>query len=108
MNDSTFLDILSVVTPILVTAVGWSVRLVINQIRALREDLKEYVRRETCAAHRGTLQDKMMQLWRHDEVFARRLESLERRMENISGAVRYGRRAEDVDPLPENDAGPLE
>ena len=74
MNDNTFLDILSVVTPILVTAVGWSVRLVINQIRALREDLKEYVRRETCKAHRS---------------------AFERELEDMRNLIKFGRRTGD-------------
>lgn len=72
MSDSTFMDVLSIVTPILVTAVGWSVRLVINQIRALREDLKEYVRRETCRAHRGSIEREIEEM-RHLLKFGRRV-----------------------------------
>lgn len=72
MTDGTFMDVLSIVTPILVTAVGWSVRLVINQIRALREDLKEYVRRETCRAHRGSIEREIEEM-RHLLKFGRRV-----------------------------------
>lgn len=72
MSDGTFMDVLSIVTPILVTAVGWSVRLVINQIRALREDLKEYVRRETCRAHRGSIEREIEEM-RHLLKFGRRI-----------------------------------
>lgn len=72
MSDGTFMDVLSIVTPILVTAVGWSVRLVINQIRALREDLKEYVRRETCRAHRGSIEREIEEM-RHLLKFGRRV-----------------------------------
>ena len=74
MSDSTFMDVLGIVTPILVTAVGWSVRLVINQIRALREDLKEYVRRETCRAHRN---------------------AIEREIEEMRSFLKFGRRVGD-------------
>ena len=72
MSDNAFMQILSIVTPILVTAVGWSVRLVINQIRALREDLKEYVRRETCRAHRTALERELEEM-RNFLKFGRRI-----------------------------------
>ena len=62
MTESQFLNGVIIMTPILVGAVGWSVRLVIAQIRALREDLKEYVRRETCRAHRDSIGREIMEI----------------------------------------------
>lgn len=50
------LDILQVLTPIAVTIVGWGVKLIWSEIKAQRAELREYVRQETCKAHREHFQ----------------------------------------------------
>jgi hypothetical protein len=53
------LDILQVLTPIAVTIVGWGVRLIWSEIKAQRAELREYVRQETCKAHREHFQRQL-------------------------------------------------
>ncbi|MGD9576232.1 hypothetical protein [Desulfovibrio sp.] len=53
------LDILQVLTPIAVAIVGWGVRLIWSEIKAQRAELREYVRQETCKAHREHFQRQL-------------------------------------------------
>ncbi len=46
------MDILQILTPIAVTVVGWGVKLIWSEIKSWRAELREYVRQETCKAHR--------------------------------------------------------
>lgn len=71
---SLFFQIVQIVTPIIVGLVGIGIRIVINLIRSLREDLKEYVRRETCRAHR---------------------EAIAREISDIRNLIKFGRRQGD-------------
>lgn len=50
------LDILQIVTPVAVAVVGWGVKLIWSEIKAQRAELREYVRQETCKAHREHFQ----------------------------------------------------
>ena len=49
-------DILQILTPIAIAVVGWGVRLIWSEIKAQRDELREYVRQETCKAHRANMQ----------------------------------------------------
>lgn len=71
MMDTTYITPLLGILTVLVGIIGWSVRFVIVLIRALRDDLKEYVRRETCRAHR---------------------EAIERQIDEIRVLLKFGRR----------------
>jgi len=71
-NNSLFFLILQLLTPLFVGAVAIGTRIIINMIRSLREDLKEYVRRETCRAHRGSIEREIDEL-RHMLKFGRRV-----------------------------------
>ncbi|MBT9748605.1 hypothetical protein [Desulfovibrio desulfuricans] len=53
------LDILQVLTPIAVAIVGWGVRLIWSEIKSWRAELREYVRQETCKAHREHFQRQL-------------------------------------------------
>lgn len=53
------LDILQILTPIAVAVVGWGVRLIWSEIKAQRAELREYVRQETCKAHREHFQRQL-------------------------------------------------
>lgn len=50
------MDILQILTPIAVTVVGWGVKLIWSEIKSWRAELREYVRQETCKAHRADMQ----------------------------------------------------
>lgn len=56
------LDILQVITPAAVAVVGWGVKLIWSEIKAQRAELREYVRQETCKAHRADLQRQIADL----------------------------------------------
>jgi len=49
-------DVLQILTPLAVTVVGWGVRLIWSEIKSQRAELREYVRQETCKAHREHFQ----------------------------------------------------
>lgn len=49
-------DILQVLTPVAIAVVGWGVKLIWSEIKAQRAELREYVRQETCKAHRADMQ----------------------------------------------------
>lgn len=49
------IDILQILTPIAIAIVGWGVRLIWSEIKALRAEQREYVRQETCKAHRADI-----------------------------------------------------
>lgn len=49
------MDILQILTPVAVAIVGWGVRLIWGEIKAQRAELREYVRQETCKAHRADI-----------------------------------------------------
>lgn len=49
-------DVLQILTPIAVGIVGWGVRLIWSEIKSWRAELREYVRQETCKAHREHIQ----------------------------------------------------
>jgi len=49
------IDILQILTPIAIAIVGWGVRLIWSEIKAQRAELREYVRQETCKAHRADI-----------------------------------------------------
>lgn len=53
------LDILQIVTPVAVAIVGWGVRLIWSEIKSWRAELREYVRQETCKAHREHFQRQL-------------------------------------------------
>lgn len=52
-------DILQFATPVVLTLVGWGVKLVWSEIKGLRAELKEFVRQETCAAHRQAMEARI-------------------------------------------------
>lgn len=52
-------DVLQIITPVALSAVGWGVRLIWSEIRSQRAELREYVRRETCKAHREHVQRQL-------------------------------------------------
>lgn len=56
------LDILQVITPAAVAVVGWGVKLIWSEIKAQRAELREYVRQETCKAHRADMQRQIADL----------------------------------------------
>lgn len=62
-------DVLKAVTPVVISIVGWGVKQVYNEIRAQRQELREYVRQETCKAHREHFQRQL------DALAPRRRES---------------------------------
>ena len=47
--------ILQTLTPIAIAVVGWGVKLIWSEIKAQRAELREYVRQETCKAHRADI-----------------------------------------------------
>ena len=53
------MDILQILTPIAVTVVGWGVKLIWSEIKSWRAELREYVRQETCKAHREHFQRQL-------------------------------------------------
>ena len=53
------LDILQIVTPVAVAIVGWGVKLIWSEIKRWRAELREYVRQETCKAHREHFQRQL-------------------------------------------------
>lgn len=53
------LDILQIVTPVAVAIVGWGVKLIWSEIKSWRAELREYVRQETCKAHREHFQRQL-------------------------------------------------
>ncbi|ATD81139.1 hypothetical protein SAMN02910291_00477 [Desulfovibrio desulfuricans] len=55
-------DVLQVLTPAAVALVGWGVRLIWSEIKSQRAELREYVRQETCKAHRADLQRQIADL----------------------------------------------
>lgn len=55
-------DVLQILTPIAVGVVGWGVRLVWSEIKSWRDELREYVRQETCKAHRADIQRQLADL----------------------------------------------
>jgi hypothetical protein len=48
-------DVLQILTPVAVGIVGWGVKLIWSEIKAQRAELREYVRQETCKAHRADI-----------------------------------------------------
>ena len=52
-------DILQVLTPVAIAVVGWGVKLIWSEIKAQRAELREYVRQETCKAHREHFQRQL-------------------------------------------------
>ena len=54
--------ILQTLTPIAIAVVGWGVKLIWSEIKAQRAELREYVRQETCKAHRADLQRQIADL----------------------------------------------
>ena len=87
LSEINFLQALSIITPVLLTAVGWGIRAVIARVNRLdekaervftellkkmdanrveiREYLKEYVRRETCRAHREAIHKELDDIKAH-------------------------------------------
>ena len=53
------LDILQIVTPVAVAIVGWGVKLIWSEFKSWRAELREYVRQETCKAHREHFQRQL-------------------------------------------------
>ena len=49
-------NVLQILTPIAIAIVGWGVKLIWSEIKAQRAELREYVRQETCKAHRADMQ----------------------------------------------------
>lgn len=49
-------SVLQILTPIAIAVVGWGVKLIWSEIKAQRAELREYVRQETCKAHRADMQ----------------------------------------------------
>ena len=56
MTVEHLLSILQIITPAAVAVVGWGVKLIWSEIRSQRAELREYVRQETCKAHRADMQ----------------------------------------------------
>ena len=52
-------DILQILTPIAIAIVGWGVKLIWSEIKSWRAELREYVRQETCKAHREHFQRQL-------------------------------------------------
>lgn len=50
------MDVLQILTPLAITVVGYGVRLIWSEIKSQRAELREYVRQETCKAHREHFQ----------------------------------------------------
>ena len=50
------MDVLQILTPVAVFVVGYGVRLIWSEIKSQRAELREYVRQETCKAHREHFQ----------------------------------------------------
>ena len=61
-------DILQVVTPAAIAVVGWGVRLIWSEIRSQRAELREYVRQETCKAHREHFRQQLDAVLRRDHA----------------------------------------
>ena len=71
---SVALMVIQTLTPLFVLGVGLGVKIVVNQIRALREELKEYVRQESCRVYR---------------------ESIMHEIDNLKNMIKFGRRRGD-------------
>ena len=71
---SVALMVIQTLTPLFVLGVGLGVKIVVNQIRALREELKEYVRQESCRVYR---------------------EGIMHEIDNIKNMIKFGRRRGD-------------
>ena len=56
------MDVLQILTPVAIGVVGWGVRLIWSEIKSQRAELREYVRQETCKAHRADLQRQIADL----------------------------------------------
>lgn len=52
-------DILQIASPVLIAVVGFFARLILGEVRAQRAEMKEYVRQETCRAHREHIQRQL-------------------------------------------------
>lgn len=52
-------NVLQILTPIAIAIVGWGVKLIWSEIKAQRAELREYVRQETCKAHREHFQRQL-------------------------------------------------
>jgi hypothetical protein len=60
----SLLDVVGALTPVALAIIGWGVRLVWSEIKALREEQREYVRQETCRVHRELMQRQIDDLRR--------------------------------------------
>ena len=58
MTDEIF-KLLQIITPIILFLVGLGVKLILSELREQRDTLREYVRKETCAAHREQIQRQL-------------------------------------------------
>lgn len=56
------MDVLQILTPLAIAVVGYGVRLIWSEIKSQRAELREYVRQETCKAHRADLQRQIADL----------------------------------------------
>ena len=56
------MDVLQILTPLAFAVVGYGVRLIWSEIKSQRAELREYVRQETCKAHRADLQRQIADL----------------------------------------------
>ncbi len=62
MNDTTFLQVIGICITVFATAVGWGVKIILSNLRQIREDIKGAVHKDTCAAHREFIETEIADL----------------------------------------------
>lgn len=55
-------ELLQLITPIGIALIGFILKMILGQIEALREDLKDYVSNPTCALHRQHIETRLKAL----------------------------------------------
>lgn len=56
------IDIVQILTPVVLTLLGWGVRLIWSEIRHLRNEQREYVTNQTCRMHREHIEKQIQEL----------------------------------------------
>ena len=55
-------ELLQVITPIGIALIGFVLKMILSQIEALREDMKDYVSNHACALHRQYIETRLKNL----------------------------------------------
>lgn len=56
------IDIIQILTPVVLTLLGWGVRLIWSEIRHLRDEQREYTTNQTCRMHREHIENQLKEL----------------------------------------------